>query len=65
MARESTRRILGLPLKAAARLMETPGPRALLVRVAEGQFGIAALRDRDVPTDLAPYVPHHLGKEGE
>lgn len=65
MAKDSSRPILGVALKAAARLMETPGPRTLLVHLAERQFGIAQLREREMPKDAVPFLPLHLaGGEG-
>jgi hypothetical protein len=54
-------RMAGTALQVAARLMETPGSGALLYRMATKQLGIEALSHVDIPADVPPYRPIHLG----
>jgi hypothetical protein len=58
---KKTRRISGMALRAAARLMETRGANQLLYPVAARQLGLDQLWEIDVPTEAAPYRPLHLG----
>lgn len=54
----------GLALRAAARLMETRGPNRLLYEVAARQLGLSRLHEEEIPPEVPPFQPLHLGGRG-
>jgi len=58
------RRMSGLALRAAARLMESRGTGAVLYPLAIRQLGLLKLREATIPSEIVPYRPLHLGAAG-
>lgn len=57
-------RMAGMPLRLAARLVETPGSGAMVYRVAVKQLGLDRLHAFDVPSTVVPFRFRHLGGRG-